>query len=75
MVLTVFLCRGRRATDNLAAKHLIHGGTPIRMEAGERHIADVMFERLKDHCAQPLFLLRMARWFRARGEAPSAESA
>lgn len=43
-------------------------GTPIDMRAESRLITDVMFDRAKAHCTQPLFLLRFALWMRGTGQ-------
>ncbi|KYF96894.1 hypothetical protein BE20_58910 [Sorangium cellulosum] len=45
-------------------------GTGLEMKADEGEIVDIMFNRAENHCTQPLFLLRLALWFRARGEQP-----
>lgn len=43
-------------------------GTGLEMKGEQGELVDIMFRRAKNHCQQPLFLLRMALWFRARGE-------
>ncbi len=43
-------------------------GTGLEMKSEQGELVDIMFRRAKNHCQQPLFLLRMALWFRARGE-------
>lgn len=45
-------------------------GAGLEMKADSRELVDVMFDRAENHCAQPLFLLRMALWMRALGEPP-----
>lgn len=43
-------------------------GTGLDMKGEQGELVDIMYRRAKKHCQQPLFLLRMALWFRARGE-------
>jgi superfamily II DNA or RNA helicase len=43
-------------------------GTGLEMKGEQGELVDIMYRRAKNHCQQPLFLLRMALWFRARAE-------
>ena len=57
----------RRKFDNedwlLIDRELVRG-TPIDMRSESRLITDVMFDRARAHCTQPLFLLRFALWMK-----------
>lgn len=43
-------------------------GTGLEMKGERGELVDIMYRRAKNHCQQPLFLLRMALWFKARAE-------
>ena len=46
--------------------------TGLEMKADEGDLVEIMFHRAENHCTQPLFLLRLALWFKARGEKPDS---
>jgi ERCC4-related helicase len=43
-------------------------GTGLDMKGEQGELVDIMYRRAKNHCQQPLFLLRMALWFKGRTE-------
>lgn len=61
------------AREHLMIDRELLAAAGIDSKSDQRSLIDVMFQRAELHCTQPLFLLRMALAFRARGDTPTTE--